>query len=64
MTRLSDDPELRRTLASRAMRLVETRYSHAAFDRAVGELCNYLAAQLKSPADHESKPGRSGPAVV
>lgn len=64
MTRLSDDPELRHTLAARALRLVETRYSRAAFDQAVGELCNYLAAQLKSPADHESKPGRPGPAVV
>lgn len=64
MTRLSDQPALRAELARNALRLVETRYSHAAFDRAVSELCNYLSSQLGSPARDEQKSGRAGQPYV
>ena len=56
MTQLSEQPALRSRLAAQAAELARTRYSHASFDRAVTELCTYVAAQIAAPAAHEPQP--------
>jgi glycosyltransferase involved in cell wall biosynthesis len=46
LQRASDDPALRQRLAGNAGTLARERYSPAAFDRRVGEICNWIREQV------------------